>query len=113
MPAGGAKHGFGKPLIGPGAKMEQAVIKIIHPLNGASYVLDPEVPPQFQTIALRAEVTPLVPFIVWYLDGKEFRRAEYPYEIRLPLELGKHSIQARFPHAVVVSQPVFFQVDPY
>ena len=109
----GAKHGFGKPPVGSTSKIKQAEIKITHPLDGAIYVLDPEVPTQFQTIALRAEVTPLVPFIVWYLDGKELARAEYPYEIRLPLELGKHSIQARFPHAFVASPPVFFQVDPY
>ena len=78
-----------------------------------SFLIDPELPRQFQTISLRAEVTPLVPELVWYVDGREYARVPYPYETRWKLTEGTHSIQARFPNAHVISPPVTVTVMPY
>ena len=84
----------------------RATIRIVAPTAGSRLIVDPEIPRQFQSIPLRAEVSPVVPEIIWYVDGKEFSRAPYPYETRWPINEGPHLFQARFARANVYSNIV-------
>ncbi len=113
--AWGVERGFGRPPEeGRGRAAEpRAEINLIHPRNGARFLLDPDLPREFQTIALRAIITPAVPEVVWYVDGTEYRRVPFPYETRWELKEGTHTIQARFPKAYVASPPVTIRVEKY
>ena len=93
--------------------LQRAKIQVISPLSGSKIILDPELPRKFQTLPLRAEVTPAVSSVTWFVNGKEYKRAEYPYEVRWPLEEGNHVIQAKFGRANVYSQKVHVIIDPY
>jgi penicillin-binding protein 1C len=104
------KQGFGKPPAETGAAQYTADIKLVHPKPGARFLIDPDVPRSFQSIALRAEVQPFVPEVVWYVDGREYERVAYPYETRWRLTEGTHYFQARFPNAHVESQVVSVRV---
>ncbi len=79
-------------------------IFIKEPVNGSSYVIDPETPLHRQTVALKATVTPNVPEIDWFVNGKLYKKSTYPYVLRWPLKNGKYTFQARFPNAEVYSE---------
>jgi penicillin-binding protein 1C len=108
----GSKKGYGTP---PTFRLPraQAFIKIVEPPDGSRYILDPETPRTFQSLPLRAEVMPTVPEIVWLVDGKEYRRVCYPYEVRWLLDVGEHTIQARFSNANVTSETVSVTIAAY
>jgi len=110
--AWGVKQGFGKPPLET-SRHPRTSISLIHPLDGLSLLIDPETPRKYQSIALRAQVTPAVFEIVFYVDGEEYEHVPYPYETRWQLEEGVHSFQARFPNANVLSEVVSVKVDPY
>jgi hypothetical protein len=42
-------------------------------------------------------VDPPTAQVVWYVDGKPYEVADYPYTARWPLRPGDHVIQARLP----------------
>ena len=71
---------------------------ITSPESGLRVLRDPETPPEQATLALRATVEPPVPQIVWYVDGRAFETADYPYTARWPLVPGDHVIEARLPN---------------
>ncbi len=104
-------RGYVRPAGDPAA-LAGASVSLNAPTDGARVVMDPELPPRFQTLALRASVSPPVPEIVWYVDGREFARVGYPYEARWPIPPGSHTIQARFPRAFVESRTVNVTVSP-
>ncbi len=104
-------RGFGLPGADPAA-LAAASVSLNAPVDGTRVVIDPETPQRFQTLALRASVSPPVPEIVWYVDGREFARVAFPYEARWPIAPGAHSIQARFPRAFVESKTVMVTVSP-
>jgi penicillin-binding protein 1C len=106
----GSRMDFLRPAAQPSA-IPNARIRIQNPVDGGRFLLDPDTPLQFQVLTLRAAVTPAVPEIVWYVDGKTMTTAAYPYEAHLPLEPGTHDIQARFPHAAVASNVVTITVS--
>jgi penicillin-binding protein 1C len=85
------------------AGLVAASVSLTSPADGTRVVVDPEIPARFQTLALRASVTPAVPEIVWYVDGREFARVGFPYEARWPVSPGTHTIRAAFPRAFVES----------
>ncbi|MBI4350835.1 MAG: transglycosylase domain-containing protein [Elusimicrobia bacterium] len=91
------------PLMPRGKKIQ---VSIISPENGLSLIRDPETPEEQSTLALRAVVDPVVPQLVWYVDGKPFKVADYPYTVRLTLTSGERTIQARLPDAPFSSKPV-------
>jgi penicillin-binding protein 1C len=97
----------------PDSGPPQAAIEIREPVSGSHFLLDPETPRRFQTLALKASVTPAVPEIVWVIDGAPQPAVPYPYVLRWPLEPGTHSFQARFPQAAVASRPVTVTVSDY
>lgn len=100
-----AAQGLEKPPV-PQTTFPVAAVEINNPVHNTRLVLDPETPRKFQTLALRASVTPATPAIVWIVDGKPTPPAPYPYVYHWPLEKGRHTFQARFPHADVRSGEV-------
>jgi penicillin-binding protein 1C len=100
-----ASRGYGQPP-GSAAALAQASVSLTAPIDGTRVLIDPETPLRFQTLALRATVSPAVPEVVWLVDGKEFAREAYPYEARWPLAAGTHSFQVRFAHAFIESRNV-------
>ena len=100
-----ASRGYSIPP-GGAAALAQAAVSLTAPIDGTRVRIDPDTPRRFQTLALRATVSPAVPEVVWLVDGKEFAREPYPYEARWPLAAGSHSFQVRFPHAFIESRPV-------
>ena len=88
-----------------------ASLEIRNPVNRSRILMDRETPRRFQTLALRANVTPAVPRITWIVDGKEWESVTYPYVLRWPLEMGEHTFQARFPNANVQSDVVTISVS--
>ncbi|MFP4364247.1 MAG: transglycosylase domain-containing protein [Spirochaetia bacterium] len=89
----------------------QAQVEVTSPLDGSAFILDPGLPAEYQSIPLHASVYPVVDEIHWFVNGEFYQASEYPYEIRLPLSPGQHSIQARFPNASVFSQEVTISVS--
>ncbi len=85
---------------------KKVLVNIVSPENGLRLIRDPETPEDQATLALRAVVDPVVPQLVWYVDGKPFQVADYPYTARLALTPGEHTIQAGFPDAPFSSRRV-------
>lgn len=81
-------------------------VSIVSPENGTRLIRDPETPEGQSTLALRAVVDPVVPQLVWYVDGKPFQVVDYPYTARLILTPGEHTIQAGLPAAPFSSKRV-------
>ena len=79
---------------------------ITRPHQGAVFVPDPESPASSRTIALEAVVSPPVPQVVWFVDGKPFKVERYPYSTRWPMIPGTHVFQIRLPFAEVQSPRV-------
>ena len=100
--AWGAMHGYGPPP-SPSTESPYASIAIEEPIDGSVFRFHPDTPQQLQSIALRANVTPAVPEIIWYVDGEPFQKVPYPYATRWHLRAGSHALQARFPHANIQS----------
>ena len=109
--AWGAVHGYDPP---PATSTESPFVSIAieEPVNGSVFRFHPDTPQQLQSIALRANVTPAVPEIVWYVDGEPFQKVSYPYTTRWHLRAGSHAVQARFPHADIQSGIITITVAP-
>lgn len=85
---------------------EEYKISVTAPNDGTQVYRDPETPPGQSTLALRAMVDPLVPQLVWYVDGLPVAVADYPYTLRWPLAPGEHSIHVAVPFAPFASSRV-------
>ena len=109
--AWGAVHGYGPPP-SPSSELSYASIAIEEPIDGSVFRFHPDTPQQLQSIALRANVTPAVPEIIWYVDGEPFQKVSYPYTTRWHLRAGSHMLQARFPHADIQSGVITITVAP-
>jgi penicillin-binding protein 1C len=81
-------------------------LTVTSPQDGLRLLRDPETPADRATVGLSAVVSPPVPQLVWYVDGRPFAVVDYPYTARWPLTAGEHVIQARLPRAPIVSSPV-------
>jgi penicillin-binding protein 1C len=82
--------------LAPGA-LPATRVRVTSPSNGLTLLRDPESPPAMSTLALSAVVDPPAPEVVWYVDGRPFQVAGYPYATRWPLEPGEHVFLARVP----------------
>ncbi len=109
--AWGALHGYDSP---PSTSTESPFVSIAiaEPVDGSVFRFHPDTPQQLQSIALRANVSPVVPEIIWYVDGEPFQKVAYPYTTRWHLRAGSHALQARFPHADVQSGIITITVAP-
>jgi penicillin-binding protein 1C len=81
-------------------------VTITAPENGLRLLRDPETPSRNSSLALKAEVKPQVPQILWYVDRQPFQLAEYPYSIRWVAQPGEHIFQARVPNSSIVSASI-------
>lgn len=86
-------------------------LRIIAPGNGAHLIRDTTVPPEYNTLALRAEVDSSVPEVLWSVDGKPFKLVPYPFSVRWPLQAGEHVIRVSMPFNREVSAPVRILVE--
>ena len=83
-----------------------ARLRVSAPEPGAVLLADPEVPPGSATIALQAEADPAPTELTWYIDGRPWRVAGYPYTVRWPIEPGAHTFQVRIPGQQDASPPI-------
>jgi penicillin-binding protein 1C len=80
-------HGPGEaPAAGPGR------LRLVAPLSGAVYALDPDVPPGLQVLACAARAPGPVAGAAWRLNGRPLERAR-GLEARLPLSPGRHRLE--------------------
>lgn len=86
-------------------------VEILSPKDGIRFISNPEIPASTSSIELSASVNPTVRQITWYVDGKPFKNADYPYNVRLPLTNGEHIIQAGVPLTDERSKPVAITVE--
>ncbi len=86
-------------------------IEITSPETGLRLLLDPETPPDQNTLALTAVVEPRVDQLVWYVDGRPFRTVDPPFDLRWPLVPGEHTFQARVPFTAARSRAVTVVVE--
>ena len=100
-----ANHGYPQPPVSAGEPRDTH-LSVQYPADGSRLMVDPDTPRSYQTMALRAQVQPRVPEVMWYVNGKPLCRAVYPYQARWPMEPGTHRFQVRFPHADLWSEAV-------
>ena len=81
-------------------------VRITSPENGLRLLRDPETPIENSTLALKADVNPPVPQLVWYVDRQPFQLVDYPYSVRWPAKSGEHIFQVRVPNSTVASTPI-------
>jgi len=72
---------------------------------------NPEIPAVNSSIELSVQVKPSVKQITWYVNGKPFKNANYPYNVRLPLKSGQHIIQAAVPLTDERSKVIVINVE--
>lgn len=66
---------------------------ITAPLDGDIYLIEPGYNAKTQSIQLKGEVDPALPFIDWYVNGEKYVQAEWPYQAFFNLQKGKHTIE--------------------
>jgi len=49
--------------------------------------------------------------LVWYVDGRPYKTAEYPFSVRWPLAVGEHTFEARVPYTGIRSGRVRVAVE--
>jgi penicillin-binding protein 1C len=93
-------------MIGFDASLPKISVTITAPENGLHLLRDPETPAGSATLGLKAEVSPQVPQLVWYVDRQPFQLVDYPYSARWTAQPGEHIIQVRVPNSTVVSMSI-------
>ena len=91
--------------------MKSVAVQITSPADSTHVYRDPEAPNANSSITLSAVTDPPVAQLLWYVDNKPYKLTAYPYTTRLPLNSGRHIIQARVPLTVERSNPVAIMVE--
>lgn len=86
-------------------------LEILSPKDGVRFMTNPEIPAVNSSIELSVQAYPSVKQITWYVNGKPYKNANYPYNVRLPLTSGKHIIQAAVPLTDERSKIVVINVE--
>jgi hypothetical protein len=73
---------------------EKSPLAIVNPPDGATYLIDPTLRREFQTLAFRA-ASDHVSRIVWSVNGREAGTVESDSAFMWPLAPGSHRISAR------------------
>lgn len=101
------------PLCGGMPKIvEDAEVALVEPRAGVKFTWDPDTPPEFATIRLRADVEPRSEEVVFLVDGSPVAKVGYPHEARWTLTPGTHTIQAALARRAEASEPVSIVVRP-
>ena len=66
--------------------------RIVHPLPGDVFILDPEGRPEDQQLALRAHLEGVEGPLTWFVGGEPVGRAAAPFTLYWPLRRGTHRI---------------------
>ena len=74
-----------------------AHLRIATPNNHATFIRNPEMPPDLDFLPLRLMPDAGVPQVIWYVDGKPFQVADAHDTLHWPLAAGKHRFHARTP----------------
>ncbi|MGC8763454.1 MAG: penicillin-binding protein 1C [Acidobacteriota bacterium] len=70
-------------------------LDLVSPPEGAVYLLDPTLPPTFQTLPLRASVSGPPRRLTWTVDGREVGRCSSEESLEWPLSRGEHTVEVR------------------
>ena len=84
--------GAASPPATPPAPAEAGAPRILAPFPGASYALDPDVPPSLQVLTCRARI-PAGAKVRWSLDGRDLGPAAATGEVRIPMTPGRHLLE--------------------
>lgn len=95
----------GRPVVAADAELA-----LVEPRAGVKYTWDPDTPPEFATIRLRADADPVDEEVVFLVDGTPVAKVGYPHEARWTLSPGKHTVQAVFARRSEASAPVTITV---
>ncbi|WP_245441551.1 transglycosylase domain-containing protein [Rhizobium vallis] len=89
----------------------QIHIAISTPARNSQIWRNPEQPAAFDRLALKADVQPHVPQIVWYVDGQPFAVTDPDRTVFWPIQSGEHRFQIRLPYRDETSAvvPVYVQ----
>ena len=74
--------------------MPREALQIVSPADGSSYLIDPTLRREFQTLSLHAVAARRGP-IEWTVNGREVGTADADAKVEWPLAPGKHRIIAR------------------
>ncbi len=80
---------------GPSAPREAARLTIVAPLSGATYMIDPTLRAEFQTLPLQARGVPAGTTVEWLVNGVAVGSADAAGTLRWPLVRGRHVIAVR------------------
>ena len=67
-------------------------------MQAGRFVRDPEVPAELATLALKVNVDPPAPQVLWLVDDEPFKVVAYPYTARWPIIPGEHRFRAEVPY---------------
>jgi penicillin-binding protein 1C len=90
---------------------QQIHLSISTPSRNSQIWRNPEQPAAFDRLALKADVEPHVPQIVWYVDGQPFAVTDPDRPVFWPIQNGEHRFQIRLPYRDETSSvvPVYVQ----
>jgi penicillin-binding protein 1C len=86
-------------------------LSIASPEQDAHLWRNPEAPPAFNRLALRAAAQPHVAQIVWYVDGEPFALVDPDATVYWPMTPGSHRFQIRPAFGAAQSKPVRVVVE--
>jgi len=86
-------------------------LSVVTPEAGSRIWRNPEAPPAADRLVLRAKTKPLVPQIVWYVDGAPFALSDPNTPVTWPLHSGEHRFQVGLPLRPERSRPVRLVVE--
>jgi len=95
----------------PSMRGRETELLVRSPREGTRILPDPETPADFATLALEASVSPPVAQVVWYVDGRPFEVADYPYSTRWKVTPGAHTFRVGLPYAPPSSPAVKIVVE--
>ena len=89
------KRAEGGPTVDlPRADLQRAPLSIVSPPAGATYLIDPTLRREFQTLSLRA-VSNTRTSIAWSVNGRPVGTADSDRKVEWPLTPGRHQVMAR------------------
>ncbi len=99
------------PALGRDGPSPQIHLAISTPARNSQIWRNPEQPAEYNRLALKADVKPHVPQIVWYVDGQPFAVADPDRPVFWPIESGQHRFQIRLPYRDETSAivPIYVQ----
>ena len=74
--------------------MRNATLEIANPPSGATYLIDPTLRREFQTLPLRA-TTARPGILEWFIDGRSLGRTGSDAPLMWPLSSGTHKVMVR------------------